>query len=122
MEDYYAILGITQSATQEEIKKKYRELAKQHHPDKNASRTPSVEFFKKIQSAYEILSDPAKRAAYDLQQKELTVSVRYQTSQSRSNTQGKSNGIITEAFRSAGMWVGFGLWVVSKLEKKINKD
>ncbi len=112
MEDYYVILGITRSATLEEIKKKYRELAKQYHPDKNSSNPNSLEFFKKIQAAYETLSDAGKRAAYDLQQKEPSNTVH----------QAKPNDILTEAFRSAGMWAGFGLWIVSLLEKRINKE
>ncbi len=112
MEDFYAIFGITQSATPEEVKKKYRELAKLYHPDKNSSNPNSMEFFKKIQAAYETLSDSGKRAAYDLKQKEL----------SNPAAQTKHNDLLTEAFRSAGMWAGFGLWIVSKLEKKINKE
>ena len=112
MEDYYAILGIIRSASPEEIKKKYRELAKRYHPDKNSSNPNSVEFFKKIQAAYEVLSDNGKRAAYDLKHKEL----------SNPALQTKRNDLLTEAFRSAGMWAGFGLWIVSKLEKKINKE
>jgi curved DNA-binding protein CbpA len=112
MEDYYVILGIAQSATPEEIKKKYRELAKLYHPDKNSTNPSSMEFFKKIQAAYETLSDPGKRASYDLQQKEL----------SNPAPQTKPNDILTEAFISAGMWIGFGQWIVSKLEKRINKE
>jgi DnaJ-class molecular chaperone len=112
MEDYYVILGITQSTSPEEIKKKYRELAKLYHPDKNSSNPNSMEFFKKVQAAYETLSDPVKRAAYDLKQKEP----------SNPAPQVKHNDVLTEAFRSAGMWVGFGQWIVSQLEKRINKE
>ena len=61
MENYYDILGVGKSATQEEIKKKFRELSKKHHPDKGGDE----EMFKKINEAYSTLSDPDKRAEYD---------------------------------------------------------
>jgi curved DNA-binding protein len=58
---YYDILGVSKSATQEEIKKAYRKLASQHHPDKGGDTAK----FQEIQTAYETLSDPNKRAEYD---------------------------------------------------------
>ena len=65
--DYYAILGIAKSASPEELKKAYRRLAREHHPDlhpeKNKAR--AGEKFKEINEAYEALSDPAKKAKYD---------------------------------------------------------
>ncbi len=61
MENYYDILGVPKTATPEEIKKKYRDLAKQHHPDKGGDE----EMFKKIGTAFETLSDPKKRQQYD---------------------------------------------------------
>lgn len=61
MENYYDILGVSKSATQEEIKKKFRELSKKHHPDKGGDE----EMFKKINEAYSTLSVPDKRAEYD---------------------------------------------------------
>ena len=60
-EDYYKILGVSKSATAAEIKKAYRHLAQQHHPDKGGD----AEQFKKINEAYQVLSDPKKRQAYD---------------------------------------------------------
>ena len=61
MNDYYEILGITRSASQDEIKKAFRKLAHKHHPDKGGSESK----FKEINEAYQILSDEKKRAEYD---------------------------------------------------------
>ncbi|WEW55279.1 hypothetical protein PRK78_000708 [Emydomyces testavorans] len=63
--DYYKILGVEKTATEQEIKKAYRKLAIQHHPDKNRDGDGSDEQFKEIGEAYEVLSDPHKRASYD---------------------------------------------------------
>jgi molecular chaperone DnaJ len=60
--DYYQILGVTKGASEEEIKKAYRKLAHQHHPDKAGGDEAK---FKEINEAYQILSDKAKRAQYD---------------------------------------------------------
>lgn len=63
--DYYDILGIDRTATQEDIKKAYRRLAQQYHPDKNPGNKDAEEHFKEINEAYEVLRDPDKRATYD---------------------------------------------------------
>lgn len=63
--DYYEVLGIEKSASVEEIKKSYRKLAVKFHPDKNPGDKTAEESFKEIGEAYEVLSDPQKRAAYD---------------------------------------------------------
>jgi len=63
--DLYEILGISRNATAEEIKKAYRKLAIQYHPDKNPGDKGAEEKFKEIAEAYAILSDPDKRARYD---------------------------------------------------------
>ncbi|HXT01891.1 MAG TPA: J domain-containing protein [Elusimicrobiota bacterium] len=65
--DYYAILGVSKSASPEELKKAYRRLAREHHPDLHAekNKASASEKFKEINEAYEVLSDPAKKAKYD---------------------------------------------------------
>lgn len=63
--NHYQVLGLTNNATDEEIKKAYRKLAMKHHPDRNAGKKSSEEEFKKINEAYSILSDPYKRSEYD---------------------------------------------------------
>src|ERR1700709_2476948 len=63
--DYYEILGISKSGTADEIKKAYRKVAMQHHPDRNPGDHTSEEKFKECASAYEVLSDTNKRTQYD---------------------------------------------------------
>src|SRR5947208_9456243 len=63
--DYYAILGVERGAGDEEIKRAYRKLAVKFHPDKNPGDKTAEEQFKELGEAYEVLSDPEKRAAYD---------------------------------------------------------
>src|SRR5919198_187754 len=62
--DYYAVLGIARGASDEEIKKAYRKLALQYHPDRNGA-PDAAEKFKEVTEAYQVLSDPEKRSLYD---------------------------------------------------------
>ncbi|WP_162511167.1 DnaJ domain-containing protein, partial [Treponema endosymbiont of Eucomonympha sp.] len=63
--DYYEVLGVQKNATKDEIKKGYRKLAIQHHPDKNPGNKDAETKFKEATEAYEVLSDDKKRQIYD---------------------------------------------------------
>ncbi len=63
--DYYKVLGVGKNASEEEIKKAYRKLARQYHPDANQGDKKAEERFKEISQAHDVLSDPDKRKAYD---------------------------------------------------------
>src|SRR5262245_21174431 len=63
--DYYAVLGVPKTASQAEIKKAFRKLARQHHPDAKPGDAAAERRFKEVNEANEVLSDPAKRKQYD---------------------------------------------------------
>src|SRR5436189_350011 len=63
--DYYEILGVNKTASADEIKKAYRKVAMQFHPDRNPGDKPAEEKFKEAAEAYEVLSDADKKAQYD---------------------------------------------------------
>src|SRR5712671_3071176 len=64
-QDFYDILGVSKSADADELKRAYRKLAMQYHPDRNPSDKSAEQKFKDINEAYDVLKDDQKRAAYD---------------------------------------------------------
>jgi molecular chaperone DnaJ len=92
--DYYAVLGVPASATQDEIKKQYRKLAAKHHPDKNASDPKAAERFKEISEAYQTLGDADKRKQYD-QMRQLGAFGGFGGSGPRRSGQGPTGGYNT---------------------------
>ena len=63
--DYYEILGVPRTASEADIKKAFRKLARQYHPDVAKNKKQAEEKFKEVNEAYEVLGDPAKRKKYD---------------------------------------------------------
>jgi molecular chaperone DnaJ len=63
--DYYTVLGVNRDATEDDLKKAYRKLAMKYHPDRNPDDKAAEERFKEAKEAYEVLTEPRKRAAYD---------------------------------------------------------
>src|SRR6185312_13440252 len=63
--DYYEVLGVKKDASEDDIKKAYRKLARQYHPDRNPGDKQAETHFKEVQEAYDVLSDKAKRERYD---------------------------------------------------------
>ena len=64
-QDYYETLGVARGASPEDLKKAYRKLAMQHHPDRNPGDKKAEQRFKELNEAYDVLKDEQKRAAYD---------------------------------------------------------
>jgi molecular chaperone DnaJ len=96
MADYYETLGVDRNATNEEIKRAYKKLARSHHPDLNPGDVNSEARFKEVSAAYEVLSDPERRSRFD----------RFGTDQPQGADFGAGLGDIFEAFFGGG--TGFG--------------
>ena len=65
MNNYYEILGVSQTASDQEVKKAYRDLIQKYHPDKNQNDPKALEFTELLNEAYSVLSNPLKRKEYD---------------------------------------------------------
>src|SRR5215468_9303263 len=63
--DHYEVLGVAKNASEADVKKAYRKLARQYHPDRNPGDKTAAAKFKEVQDAYDVLSDKSKRAQYD---------------------------------------------------------
>lgn len=86
--NYYTVLGVKNTATFEEIKAAYRELAKKYHPDKNPGNKAAEDFFKEVQQAYSTLSNPEKRKKFDLKFSYGSTQQQYTTQRKQSTAQG----------------------------------
>jgi DnaJ-class molecular chaperone len=104
--DYYSILGVPRGASDEDIKKAYRKLAMQHHPDRGGDQNK----FQQIQEAYDTLSDPAKRSQYDNPQPQGNFSFHF----------GQSGNPFEEIFQSFGF--GHGHDPFAQMRQRKNKD
>lgn len=107
---YYDILGVTKEATSDEIKRAYRKLASQHHPDKGGDKAK----FQEIQSAYDTLSDPAKRQQYDMPHSGFR--------EFQFNSAGMNHPDISEIFRSFGFGGGDPFGQFRQPQPRRNKD
>ncbi len=108
MDDLYETLGITKTATAEEIKKAYRNQAFKYHPDRNPGNKEAEEKFKKISAAYEVLGDETKRRQYDMYGNS-SYNTGAHTSQSGYNSSAYGNGSYGRAYGPGDpFWDFFG--------------
>ena len=84
--DYYKILGIDKNATQDDVKKAYKQLARKYHPDLNPNDPDAVKKFQEINEANEVLSDPEKRTKYDQYGENWKHADEFNTQQQQSTT------------------------------------
>src|SRR6478609_1656881 len=95
--DYYKILGVAKNASDEDIKKAYRKLARKHHPDLNPNNKEAHKLFQQINEANEVLSDPEKRKKYDQYGKDWQHAEEFEKARQQ---QGQRQSRSTEGFSS----------------------
>src|ERR1700761_3040037 len=95
--DYYQVLGIDKNASQEEIKKAYRKLARKHHPDLNPNDKEAHKKFQQLNEANEVLSDPEKRKKYDQYGKDWQHAEQFEKAR---QSQQRTGGFERETFSS----------------------
>src|SRR5215210_2577446 len=101
--DYYKVLGVDKNASQEDIKKAYRKLARKYHPDLNPNDKEAHKTFQQINEANEVLSDPEKRKKYDQYGENWKHADEYEKArQSQAHGQGPSSAWGGEAFSGMG--------------------
>src|SRR4051812_39842901 len=101
--DYYKVLGVDKTASQDEIKKKYRKLAVKYHPDKNPGDKQAEEKFKEVNEANDVLGDPEKRKKYD----EMGANWKYYEQQAAQGGYGRQGGQQYGGGYSSGDFQGF---------------
>ncbi|WP_431857581.1 DnaJ C-terminal domain-containing protein [Azospirillum sp.] len=110
MRDPYTVLGVTRGASADDIKKAYRKLAKQHHPDLKPGHAGNEERFKEISAAYALLSDPVKRARYDRGEVDASGNERHAGFGGRSAHGARSRAHAPGGSGAGGADEGFGGW------------
>ncbi|MGZ4056287.1 MAG: DnaJ domain-containing protein, partial [Bacteroidia bacterium] len=90
--DYYKVLGLPKTASQEDIKKAYRKLARKHHPDLNPNNKEANKLFQQINEANEVLSDPENRKKYDKYGKDWKHGEEYEKAQKAQSQSGNYAG------------------------------
>src|SRR5690554_4800334 len=101
--DYYKVLGVSEKATSDEIKKAYRKLARKYHPDLNPNDEQAQKKFQEVNEANEVLSDPDKRAKYDKYGKDWRHADAYESSRGSYSGTGYGQG----DFQSGGFSENF---------------
>src|SRR5437868_7400389 len=98
--DYYKVLGLDKNATQDDIKKAYRKLARKHHPDLNPNDKEAHKKFQQINEANEVLSDPEKRKKYDQWGKDWQHAEQFEQARQARQSQQQAQGFGRETFSS----------------------